>query len=107
MKLSPLSIAIAAILNVSTLSSAYALDLYVDKKTKQIYAEPGPGRVHMGSFVKAEEAGKNTQTPKAPAKAAQSPKDAQDKTEVTGLTPDSEDQQAEAGEKLGYVVINC
>lgn len=100
MKLSPLSIAIAAILNVSTLSSAYALDLYVDKKTKQIYAEPGPGRVHMGSFVKAEEAGKNTQTPKAPAKAAQSPKDTQDKTEVTGLTPDSEDQQAEAGEKL-------
>ncbi|CAI8889326.1 phosphate-selective porin OprO and OprP [Methylocaldum szegediense] len=29
---------------------AYALDLYMDSKTKQIYAEPGPGRVRLGSF---------------------------------------------------------
>ena len=29
---------------------AQAIDLYVDTKTKQIYAEPGEGRVRMGSF---------------------------------------------------------
>ena len=28
------------------------MDLYVDSKTKQIYAEPGPNRVLMGSFEK-------------------------------------------------------
>ena len=30
-----------------------ALDLYVDNKTKQIYATPGPGRTSMGSFTKS------------------------------------------------------
>lgn len=35
-------------------SSSYALDLYVDKKTKQIFAEPGPGRVHMGTYENPE-----------------------------------------------------
>ena len=27
-----------------------AIDLYVDTRTKQIYAEPGEGRVRMGTF---------------------------------------------------------
>jgi phosphate-selective porin OprO/OprP len=30
-----------------------ALTLYVDNKTKQIYATPGPGRISMGSFTKS------------------------------------------------------
>ncbi|TCV91184.1 phosphate-selective porin [Luteibacter rhizovicinus] len=32
-----------------------ALELYVDTKTQQIYAEPGPGRQKLGRFVRAEE----------------------------------------------------
>ncbi len=39
---------------------AFAIDLYVDTKTEQIYAKPGPGRVHMGSFVR-EDAPENSQ----------------------------------------------
>ena len=41
---------ILALLLVST--NTLAMDLYVDSKTKQIYAEPGPNRVLMGSFEK-------------------------------------------------------
>ncbi|PTR07956.1 hypothetical protein C8R32_10630 [Nitrosospira sp. Nsp5] len=36
----------------STSLYAQAIDLYVDTKTKQIYSEPGAGRVRMGSFEK-------------------------------------------------------
>lgn len=45
-------------------SKGYTIDLYVDTKTKQIYAEPGEGRVRMGSFEKVSD------MPKAPASAA-------------------------------------
>lgn len=33
---------------------AAELDLYVDRKTKQIFAEPGPGRDKLGTFVQVE-----------------------------------------------------
>ena len=56
MKLSRVSLAIAAILGTGASSAAFAIDLYVDTKTEQIYANPGPGRVHLGSFVKEEQA---------------------------------------------------
>ncbi len=36
-------------------SGAYTIDLYVDTKTKQIYSEPGEGRVRMGSFEKVSD----------------------------------------------------
>ena len=36
-------------------SKAYVIDLYVDTKTKQIYSEPGEGRVRMGSFEKVSD----------------------------------------------------
>src|SRR6185312_2884825 len=39
----------------SDTASSYVIDLYVDTKTKQIYAEPGEGRVRMGSFEKVPE----------------------------------------------------
>ena len=35
--------------------AAYTIDLYVDTKTKQIFSEPGEGRVRMGSFEKVLE----------------------------------------------------
>ena len=36
-------------------TNVMAMDLYVDTKTKQIYAEPGHNRVLMGSFEKVSE----------------------------------------------------
>ncbi len=45
---------------ISTAFHAYALDLYVDTESKQIFAEPGPGRVHMGTFEKSEKLPINT-----------------------------------------------
>ena len=52
MKFSKLTLAIAATLTAGASFSAMAMDLYVDTKTKQIYAEPGRGRVLMGAFEK-------------------------------------------------------
>lgn len=56
MKFSKLTLAVATLVGAGITSEAYAIDLYVDNKTKQIYAEPGPGRERMGSFVQVEEA---------------------------------------------------
>ena len=55
MKLSRLTLAVAAILGTGAASTAYAIDLYVDVKTKQIYAEPGPHRQLMGAFERVED----------------------------------------------------
>ena len=77
MKSLRLILATVAVINLCTLSNAYALDLYVDTKTKQIFAEPGPGRVHMGSYVKEEK----TETPKILAAPSQSPAESSKKAE--------------------------
>jgi hypothetical protein len=55
MKLSKLTFAVATALTASVTTSAFALDLYVDSKTKQIYAEPGKGRHKMGTFEQVSE----------------------------------------------------
>jgi hypothetical protein len=55
MRLSKLSLAVAAIIGSGVCAEAMALDLYVDSKTKQIFAEPGPGRTKLGSFEKVED----------------------------------------------------
>ena len=52
MKVSKLTVAIAATLGMGASYNAIALDLYVDSKTKQIFAEPGKGRVLLGEFEK-------------------------------------------------------
>jgi phosphate-selective porin OprO/OprP len=62
-KLSKISLAIGAILGSSVSCTAFAIDLYVDTKTEQIYAKPGPGRVHMGSFVREDTPAKAARTP--------------------------------------------
>ncbi|MBS0587975.1 MAG: porin [Proteobacteria bacterium] len=62
-KLFRLTLATTALINLGLLSSAYALDLYVDTKTKQIFAEPGPGRVHMGTFEKSEKKAAKAEAP--------------------------------------------
>jgi hypothetical protein len=50
MNFSKLTMAVATVLSAGTVPTAFAIDLYVDTKTKQIYAEPGPDRQLMGSF---------------------------------------------------------
>ncbi|MDD5577879.1 MAG: porin [Methylobacter sp.] len=55
MNFSKLTLAVATLLSASASPGAFALDLYVDTKTKQLYAEPGPGRQKMGSFVQVED----------------------------------------------------
>ena len=52
MKFSKLTLVIAATLGASVSYNAVALDLYVDTKTKQLFAEPGHGRVLLGAFEK-------------------------------------------------------
>lgn len=88
-------LATVAVINLCSLSNAYALDLYVDTKTKQIFAEPGPGRVHMGSYVKEEK----TETPKILATPSQSPIESSKKTESAELMPARKDQPIEVADK--------
>ena len=53
MKFSKLTLAIATTLGASASFNAFAIDLYVDTKTKQIYAEPGPWPRTYGRFRKS------------------------------------------------------
>jgi phosphate-selective porin OprO/OprP len=78
MNFSKLTLAIATTLGASASFNAFAIELYVDTKTKQIYAEPGRGRVLMGSFE---------QVGAAPAKAAAP---AADPAELTAIKQDLE-----------------
>ena len=66
MKFSKLTVAIAATLGTSFAFDATAMDLYVDTKTKQIFAEPGRGRVLMGAFEKVAEEPSPLSPPAAP-----------------------------------------
>ncbi|MEI6744963.1 MAG: porin [Methylococcaceae bacterium] len=55
MKLSKLTLAVATVLTASFTTSAFAMVLYVDSKTKQLYTEAGPGRQILGSFEQVQE----------------------------------------------------
>jgi phosphate-selective porin OprO/OprP len=63
MKLSKISWVISAMFGSGVSCMAFAIDLYVDTKTEQIYAKPGPGRVHMGSFVREDNPAKTARQP--------------------------------------------
>lgn len=84
MKLSRIAIAVAAVLSAGISSAAFAMDLYVDKKTKQIFAEPGPGRERLGSFKKVED----------------TPAGAEEKVEVAELAPPRRDRAAAIRDKM-------
>ncbi|MGZ8163340.1 MAG: OprO/OprP family phosphate-selective porin, partial [Methylobacter sp.] len=56
MNFSKLTVAVATLLGAGVTTPAFAIDLYVDIKTKQLYAEPGPNRERMGSFERVEDA---------------------------------------------------
>jgi phosphate-selective porin OprO/OprP len=69
MNFSKLTLAIATTLGASVSFNAFAMDLYVDSKTKQIYAEPGRGRELMGAFERISD--KPLLAPAAPVAAAE------------------------------------
>ena len=79
MKFSKLTLAIATTLGASASFNAFAIDLYVDTKTKQIYAEPGRGRMLMGSFEQVGTAPAKTAS-QAPAEIASMKQDLELKT---------------------------
>lgn len=56
MKLTKLSLAMMTIIGAGSAAEALALDLYVDSKTQQIFAEPGHGRTKLGAFQRVEDA---------------------------------------------------
>jgi len=58
MKFSRFTLAVTAVLGAGMSSAAFAIDLYVDQDTQQIFAQPGPNRVKLGTFEKVEEASK-------------------------------------------------
>jgi hypothetical protein len=45
-----------AVLSAASPVRAETTDLYMDQKTKQIFAEPGPGRVKFGQAVVTKDA---------------------------------------------------
>ncbi|MFM8340635.1 MAG: OprO/OprP family phosphate-selective porin, partial [Methylomonas sp.] len=55
MKLTKLSLAMASVIGAGFAADAMAMNLYVDTKTQQIFAEPGAGRVLLGAFEKVED----------------------------------------------------
>lgn len=55
MKFSEVTLAVVGVLGASLSSPAFAIDLYVDSTTQQIYAQPGPNRIKLGTFEKVEE----------------------------------------------------
>ena len=54
MKISKLTLAIAATLSATVSFNALALDLYVNTKTKQVFTEPGKGRVLLDTSEKVK-----------------------------------------------------
>jgi phosphate-selective porin OprO/OprP len=63
LKFSKLVLAAAAALGASTSSLVFAIDLYVDTKTKHIFAEPGPDRQPLGTYERVQGTPSNNATP--------------------------------------------
>lgn len=85
MRLTKLSLAMATLIGAGVSVDALALQLYVDTKTHQIYAEPGKGRVSLGEFQKVDEA-----AARAPAPAPVAVETDQLKTEIVQIKQDLE-----------------
>jgi len=96
MKISRLTLAIATVLGASASAGAFAMNLYVDTKTKQIYAEPGRHRELMGNFEKVDA---------APVKTADISEKA-DKAEIKAIREDLELKQNEIKALEEHVVAS-
>lgn len=92
-------LATLVIFNLCVISNAYALDLYVDTKTKQVFAEPGPGRIHMGTYVKADNPPVQPESPKVATTPSAAPAKSEKKETVAGSTPMREEKTAEVADK--------
>ncbi|PTQ79494.1 OprO/OprP family phosphate-selective porin [Nitrosomonas ureae] len=92
-------LATLVIFNLCVISNAYALDLYVDTKTKQVFAEPGPGRIHMGTYVKADNPPVQPESPKVATTPSAAPDKSEKKETVAGSTPMREEKTAEVADK--------
>jgi hypothetical protein len=68
-------------------SPAAAVDFYVDRKTQQIFAEPGPGRVKLGTFVQVDENQNAVQASAVPAAAQSAPVAATARHDVNATNP--------------------
>ena len=98
MKSIKLACAFSLALSAGVTSNAVALDLYVDTESKQIFAEPGPGRVHLGSFVRAEDVPAKTETAKVRSAPLQTSVEPSKETESAELTPIRKEQTIEVVE---------
>ncbi|SEQ44212.1 OprO/OprP family phosphate-selective porin [Nitrosomonas ureae] len=92
-------LATLVIFNLCVISNAYALDLYVDTKTKQVFAEPGPGRIHMGTYVKADNPPVQPESPKVATTPSAAPAKSEKKETVAGSNPMREEKTAEVADK--------
>jgi phosphate-selective porin OprO/OprP len=63
LKLNKYKFYIVMALWMSVTSGAYAIDLYVNTKTKQIFTEPGPDRERIGTFERVEDRPVRAATP--------------------------------------------
>ena len=63
MNLNKYKFSIVIALWISITPEAYAIDLYVDTKTKQIFTESGPDRERIGTFERVEDAPKKAAVP--------------------------------------------
>ncbi|UVS62105.1 MULTISPECIES: OprO/OprP family phosphate-selective porin [Nitrosomonas] len=93
------ALALSLVLSAGVVSDVMALELYVDTNTKQIFAEPGPGRVLLGTFVKSEDVPAKTETPKVRSAPSQTSAESPSKTESAELTPSRKDQTTEVADK--------
>src|SRR5664280_2597013 len=102
MKFSKLTMAIATVMGTSASFNAFAIDLYVDTKTKQIYAEPGRGRELMGSFQKVDDAPAKAAAPvAAPAEIAAVNQDLELKTNEIKSLQERMEEKEKTEVKLG------
>ncbi|WP_242447274.1 OprO/OprP family phosphate-selective porin [Nitrosomonas supralitoralis] len=99
MKFFSFFLATLAIFNLCVLSNAYALDLYVDTKTKQVFAEPGPDRIHIGTYEKTENPLAQPPTPQAAIPPSQTPTESAKKEAVAESALLREQKTAEVADK--------
>ncbi|MEI7866411.1 MAG: porin [Candidatus Methylumidiphilus sp.] len=83
MKPVKLALAVTALLG-ACYGQAQALDLYVDTKTKQLFAEPGRGRVKLGTFEQVSEPDKGAKETKRSVQEIERSLD-QQKAELTAM----------------------
>ncbi|MDO9152051.1 MAG: porin [Methylotenera sp.] len=112
-----MAMASLSIMSAFLVNPAFALDLYVDNDTQQIYATPGANRVKLGSFEKKEDMDKLKATLKAEIEAELKSKpqlqaEKQENTPKvsatlnTALVDDVNVPQAQPKERKGYTPAN-